>query len=119
MLDNYSGIDELVKCASETLTTFGCVCVSRFDQTTALKTAMRIAKRFPNRVFIAEDDEIVHHQLANLSSTQVCVPVVTCCEHYLTKKFFGSFANMNLQLTCMLLNMLHLFYAGKHTATYT
>ena len=66
-----SGIDDLVKCADETLTTFGCVCVSRFDQKTSLKTASRIAKRFPNRVFIAIDDEIVHHQLANLNATQV------------------------------------------------
>ena len=66
-----SGIDDLVKCAEETLTTFGCVCVSRFDQKTALKTATRIAKRHPNRVFIAEDDEIVPYQLANLNATQV------------------------------------------------
>lgn len=66
-----SGIDDLVKCAEETLITFGCVCVSRFDQRNAIKTAMRIAKRYPNRVFIAEDDEIVHHQLATLSATQV------------------------------------------------
>ena len=64
-----------------------------------------------------EKIQLLEQQLANLSSTKVCVPIATCCENYSTKKFFGSFCN--LEFVCMLQKMLNLFYPGKITTMCT